>query len=90
MIFPPFNGRHAAMSNFPFGSFVRRDGVALVCSIPKPHYRLGIVLRHASALEIPGREIGLGVACSAASEIIVRQQRCPAARRGQSYTLSQD
>ena len=36
------------------------DGVALVCSLPKPHYRLGIVLRHAPAIPIQDPEIGLG------------------------------
>ena len=33
------------------------DGVTLVCSLPKPRYCLGIVLRHTSAVAIQGKNI---------------------------------
>src|SRR5258706_6391942 len=39
---------------------VLADGVALVCSFPKPFYRLSTVRLHASAVAIEDPEVGLG------------------------------
>src|SRR5258706_4094840 len=39
---------------------VLADGVALVCSFPKPYYSLSMVPLHASAVAIEDTEIGLG------------------------------